>query len=76
VIILALRAVGLTWAWNPVTFVLGAFALSIFTGLLFALLSVVGMPGQVYLQDYGVKFIASRVPSLEALCRAGYPRDR
>ena len=73
--ILALRVVGLAWAWNPVTFILGGFALSIFTGLLFALLSVVGMPGQVYLQDYGVKFIASRVPSLEALCRAGDERD-
>jgi hypothetical protein len=70
-VVLALRVVGLTWAWNPVTFVLGALALSIFTSLLFALLSVVGMPGQVYLQDYGVRFIASRVPSLEALCRAG-----
>jgi len=70
VVILALRVVGLAWAWNPVTFVLGALALSIFTALLFALLSVIGMPGQVYLQNYGVRFIASRVPSLGALCRA------
>ena len=76
VVILALRVVGLAWVWNPVTFVLGALALSIFTSLLFALLSVVGMPGQVYLQDYGVRFIASRVPSLEALCRAGDTHDR
>jgi hypothetical protein len=73
VVVLALRVVGLAWVWNPITFVLGALALSIFTSLLFALLSVVGMPGQVYLQDYGVRFIASRVPSLEALCRAGDP---
>ncbi len=69
-VILALRMVGLAWAWNPVTMVFGALALGIFTGLLFALLSVVGMPGQVYLQNYGVRFIASRVPSLAALCRA------
>jgi len=75
-VVLALRVVGLAWAWNPVTFVLGALALSIFTSLLFALLSVVGMPGQVYLQDYGVRFIASRVPSLGALCRAGDPEGR
>ncbi len=73
VVTLALRVVGLVWAWNPVTIVVGALALSIFTGLLFALLSVVGMPGQVYLQNYGVRFIASRVPSLAALCRASSP---
>jgi len=68
--IFALRAVGLAWAWNPVTIVLGALALTIFTALLFALLSVVGMPGQVYLQNFGVRFLASRVPSLQARCRA------
>jgi len=75
-VILALRVVGLAWAWNPVTIVFGALALSIFTGLLFALLSVVGMPGQVYLQNYGVRFIASRVPSLGALCRASTTSGR
>ncbi len=75
-VILALRVVGLAWAWNPVTMVFGALALCIFTGLLFALLSVVGMPGQVYLQNYGVRFIASRVPSLGALCRASAPLGR
>ena len=71
VVILALRVVGLAWVWNPVTFALGALALSIFTSMLFALLSVIGMPGQVYLQNYGIRFIASRVPSLATLCRAG-----
>ncbi len=74
--ILALRIVGLAWAWNPVTIVLGGLALGIFTVLLFVLLSVVGMPGQVYLQNYGVRFIASRVPSLGALCRASAPWGR
>jgi hypothetical protein len=74
--ILILRMVGLVWAWNPITIFLGALALCIFTVLLFALLSVVGMPGQVYLQNYGVRFIASRVPSLGALCRASGPRGR
>lgn len=71
VVILALRVVGLAWVWNPVTIVLGVFALIIFTSLLFSVMSVIGMPGQVYLQNYGVRFIASRVPSLGALCRAG-----
>ena len=68
-VILALRAVGLVWIWNPVTMILGAAALSLFTALLFALLSVIGMPGQIYLQNYGVRFMASRVPSLGVLCR-------
>lgn len=68
-VILALRAVGLVWVWNPVTMILGAAALSLFTALLFALLSVIGMPGQIYLQNYGVRFMASRVPSLGVLCR-------
>lgn len=74
--IFALRAVGLAWAWNPVTIVLGALALTIFTALLFALLSVVGMPGQVYLQNFGVRFIASRVPSLQSLCRTAAARGQ
>jgi hypothetical protein len=73
---LALRLAGLVWAWNPVTIVFGALALCLLTALLFALLSVVGMPGQVYLQNYGVRFIASRVPSLGALCRASAPAGR
>jgi len=74
--ILTLRMIGLAWAWNPATIFLGGLALCLFTGLLFALLSVVGMPGQVYLQNYGVRFMASRVPSLRALCRASAPVGR
>jgi hypothetical protein len=75
-VILALRAVGFAWAWNPVTILLGVVALLLLTGLLFILLSVVGMPGQVYVQNYGVRFIASRAPSLEALCRASSASGR
>jgi hypothetical protein len=69
-VILALRLVGLTWAWSPTTIILGAVAVGLLTALLFVLLSVVGMPGQVFLQDYGLRFIASRTPALEALRRA------
>jgi hypothetical protein len=75
-VILALRLAGLAWAWNPATVLLCAVALLLFTGLLFLLLSVAGMPGQVYLQNYGVRFIASRTPSLEALCRASAASGR
>jgi hypothetical protein len=72
-VVLALRVVDLAWVWNPVTVVVGGVVLGIFTALVFALLSVMGMPGQVYLQNYGVRFISSRVSSLEALCRAAEP---
>jgi hypothetical protein len=75
-VILALRAVGFAWAWNPVTTLLGIVALLLLTSLLFVLLSVAGMPGQVYLQNYGVRFIASRVPTLGALCRASSASGR
>lgn len=68
-VILTLRALGLSWAWNPVTIIFAALALGVFSALLFVLLSVVGMPGQVYIQNYGVRFMASRVPSLQAVCR-------
>ena len=76
IVVLALRMVGLAWVWNPVTIILGVIALSILTVLLFALLSVIGMPGQVYLQNFGVRFIASRVSSLDALCRASASSGR
>lgn len=65
----ALHATGLIWSWNAFTLGVGAFALGLLTALVFALLSVVGMPGQVYLQNYGVSFIAARVESLGSLCR-------
>jgi hypothetical protein len=75
-IILALRLVGVAWAWNPTTIILGAVAVGLLTGLLFVLLSVAGMPGQVFLQDYGLRFIASRVPALDALRRASAAGQR
>jgi hypothetical protein len=68
-VVLALRLVGLAWAWNPLTIFLGVSLLSLLTLLLFILLSVVGMPGQVFIQDYGVRFIGSRFPALGSLCR-------
>jgi hypothetical protein len=60
--VLTMRLMGLAWVWNPFTIFLAVLALAIFTSLLFAMLSVVGMPGQVYLQNYGIEFIMSRVP--------------
>jgi hypothetical protein len=76
IVVITLRMVGLAWVWNPVTIFLGAVALGVLTVLLFGLLSVIGMPGQVYLQNFGVRFIASRVSSLEATCQAADPWGR
>lgn len=64
-----LRVLGMTWTWNLFTIGVGACALGALTAIVFALLSVAGMPGQVYLQYFGVRFIGSRVESVGALCR-------
>lgn len=70
VVVVALGMVGLHWVWNPVTILLGALAVALLTGMMVALLSVVGMPGQVLLQDFGIHFAASRFPALESARRA------
>ena len=75
-LLVSMHMVGLAWVWNPITYVLAGLALGIFTSLIFALLSVIGMPGQVYLQDYGVRFMASRVQPLADLCVPPSPRAR
>jgi hypothetical protein len=76
IVIVSIRLVGLPWVWNPMTYVVVALALGVFTSSIFALLSIVGMPGQVFLQDYGVRFMASRVQSLSDACVAPRPRRR
>jgi hypothetical protein len=68
-VVTALGMVGLHWVWNPVTMLLGAFAVLLLIGALVALLSVVGMPGQVLLQDFGIHFAASRFPALDSVRR-------
>jgi hypothetical protein len=72
-VVLTLRVVGVAWVWTPFTIVLAALALVPLTGLLLILLSVVGMPGQVFLQGFGMRFVASRVPALESLWRTIQP---
>jgi len=75
-VVLALGWVGLTWAWNPITIALGVVGLVLLTTALFILLSVAGMPGQVYLQTFGVRFIAAHSPALDAMARASKPSLR
>jgi len=73
VVILALHWVGLTWVWSLPTIILALGALLMLLAVLVILLSTVGMPGQVFLQDYSLRFIAARSPSLAALCSASGP---
>ncbi len=63
-VILVLRMLGLVWFWNPLTTLLALAGLGVLMGVLLILLTVVGMPGQVLLQDFGMRFVASRVPWL------------
>jgi hypothetical protein len=66
-VVLGLRLLGLAWAWNPLTTSLAFAALLLLIGAIFILLTVVGMPGQLLIQNFGIRFISSRVPSLKAL---------
>jgi hypothetical protein len=67
VVVLALHLVGLTWVWSLPTISVALAALVLLSAILVILLSAVGMPGQVFLQDFGLCFIAARSPSLEVL---------
>ncbi len=69
-LVVGLGMVGLHWVWNPLTIILGAVAVLLLTGVTLVLLSVVGMPGQVLLQDFGIHFVASRFPTLESAWRS------
>jgi len=68
VVVLALHLVGLTWVWSLPTIGLTILGLLLLAALLIVLLSTVGMPGQVFLQDFSLRFIAARSPSLAVLC--------
>jgi hypothetical protein len=61
---LGLHTVGIGWVWNPITIGLALISLTLFCGVLLVILSVVEMPGQVFFQDFGVRFMASRFPAL------------
>jgi hypothetical protein len=75
-VILALHLVGLAWVWNLPTISLALAALVLLSAVLVILLSVVGMPGQVFLQGFGLRFIAARSPSLKTLCSVSGGRGR
>jgi hypothetical protein len=64
--VLGLRLLGFVWSWNPLSISITLTALALLIALVLAVLSVVGMPAQVLIQDFGIRFIASRCPSVEA----------
>jgi hypothetical protein len=66
-VVLGLRVAGFHWAWNPLTLSLTGLGFSLLIGLVLVVLSVVGMPAQVLIQDFGIRFIAPRVPSVAAV---------
>ncbi|HEY6274269.1 MAG TPA: hypothetical protein VIX19_19975 [Terriglobales bacterium] len=69
-VVLALRLLGFLWSWNPLTVSLTVAGFCTLLGLVLVVLSVVGMPAQLLLQDFGIRFIASHFPSVEAVLPA------
>jgi hypothetical protein len=74
-VVMALHLAGFTWVWSLPTIFLALVALVLLIAVLVVLFSVVGMPGQVFLQSFGLRFIAARSSSLAALCSASGHRE-
>jgi len=63
-VVLGLKMVGLAWVWNGATVLVAGAAGLLLTGFLVVLLSAAGMPGQVLLQGFGMRFASPRFPSV------------
>ncbi len=74
--VLSLHLLGGVWTWNSFTILVAAGATLVLSVLLLMVLGVVGMPGQVFIQDYGLRFIASRYPAFQSVWRASSAPDR
>ncbi|MGH9432094.1 MAG: DUF7544 domain-containing protein [Terriglobia bacterium] len=66
-VVLTLHAWGMRWVWNAATVAIAAGGMGVLMIVVLLVLSLVSMPGQVFLQDFGMRFIAARLPSLEVL---------
>jgi len=66
-VVLGLHLLGFVWSWNPLSLSVTFAALAVLVSLVLVVLSVVGMPAQLLIQDFGIRFIASRCPSVEAI---------
>lgn len=76
VVVMALQLVGLAWVWTPVTTLLAGAALLLLMAFLLILMGVAGMPGQIFLQTFGMRFMAPRVPALARLWQELTPRNQ
>ena len=65
--VLTLHFFGFYWSWNPLTVSLTVAAFAMLISLVLAVLSVVAMPAQVLIQDFGLCFIAARFPSVQGV---------
>ena len=65
-VLLTFRLLGLAWVWNAVTLLMAALAVLVLIGILLVVLGIGGMPGQVFLQTFGIRFVAQRLPTLQA----------
>ncbi len=70
-VVVATHLFGIVWSWNAFTISFVAAGLAVLLTSVLTLLSVVGMPIQVFIQDFGIRFIAPRVPAMESLLQAG-----
>jgi hypothetical protein len=73
-VVLALHLLGFFWSWSPLTVSLTAAGLAMLISLVLAVLSVVAMPAQVLIQDFGICFIAARFPSVQDVLQTS-PKD-
>ncbi len=66
-VLLGLEQLGVHWVWTPLTTLVAGAAILLLVGLLLAVMALAGMPGQVFLQTFGMRFVTPRVPALQAL---------
>jgi len=66
-VVLTLHAWGMKWVWNGATLAIAAGGMGTLMMVVLLVLSLASMPGQVFLQNFGIRFIAARLPSLEVL---------
>ncbi len=66
-VVLTLHAWGMRWVWNAATLVITAGGIGILMMVVLLVLSLASMPSQVFLQNFGMRFVAARLPSLEVL---------
>jgi hypothetical protein len=68
-VVLALHFLGFFWSWNPLTVSVTVAGLAVLVSLVLAVLSVVAMPAQLLIQDFGICFTAARFPSVQTVLR-------